>query len=281
VCIQPPVHSPTTTGDEEDALREQYACEFRESPLMSSWHDLERPPKRTKTSAIAAANRVLSGESARGDEAYFDVDEYTLSLWYHHKINHTLYDLAHQFTNVIKHIFNWMKNTTSDKKLKFTTAVRAFETKYMGRFPDLRENSESNNPQGLKYPKPPWVARNQAEIDSLPSLCKCPSKWSAYRKMFAHLGFAKSSETLLFAGDVGAYTLRHVDMDPVYRDLFIEVLRLIERCGHVVCTLQYRTGVHISRMTCRYSYSILSSGACVRSAPPATGTTCVSACLSS
>jgi hypothetical protein len=224
--------SPNTTGDEEDALRQEYAVEFERSPAMLSWHDLGRPAKRTKTSAIASGNRVLSGESARSDEAYFDVDHYTLSLWYHHKIRHTLYDLAHQFTNIIKHIFNWMRNTTTTNKLKFNPVVRAFETMQMGRFKDLRTD----------------------QVDALASLCKSVAGWATYRKMFAHLGFAKSSETLLFAGDVGAYTLRHVDIDPRYRSLFIEVLRLIERCGHAGCTLQYRMGVHVNRMHVYISY---------------------------
>ena len=256
MCVHPVTHSPYTTGHEEDALREEYAKEFRQSPAMLSWHDQERPAKRTKTSAIAAGNRVRSGESSRGDEAYFDVDHYTVSLWYHHKIRHTLYDLAHQFTNVIKHIFNWMKNTTSKNKLKFNPAVRVFETTYMDRFPDLCVDDDPPV-KGLKYPKAPWVAQNAAQIDTLSSLCKCPSGWSVYRKMFEHLGFAKSSETLLFAGDVGAYTLRHVQMDPYYRGLFIEVFRLIERCGRAVCTLQYRMGGHISRMHVYISYDVL------------------------
>lgn len=39
----------------------------------------------------------------------------------------------------------------------------------------------------------------------------------------------KTSETLLLAGDVGAYLLRFSGIEPVYRDLFIENLRLIER----------------------------------------------------
>ena len=42
----------------------------------------------------------------------------------------------------------------------------------------------------------------------------------------------KTSETLMLAGDVGAYVLRHAGIASEYRDLFIEVLRVIERYTH-------------------------------------------------
>jgi hypothetical protein len=218
-------------GTEEDRLRQRYAREFSESPTLLAWADLPRPPKRTKRSAIESGNRVLTQQSTRHNEAYTDIDCYTQSLWYHNKILHTLYDLAHQFTNIIKHTFNWMKNTTTKNSVKFTPAVRGFETMTMSRFPGLKAISVrvpgSNKPK-FQYPKPPWVATNAKEVDRLPSLCRVPLGWAAYRSMFKDLGFAKSSETLLFAGDVGGYTLRHVEMDADYRAMFLELFRIVE-----------------------------------------------------
>ena len=64
VCIHPVIHSPNTTGHEEDAPREEYAKDFRQSPTMLSWHNQDRPAKRTKTLAITAGNRVPSVESS-------------------------------------------------------------------------------------------------------------------------------------------------------------------------------------------------------------------------
>jgi len=216
-----------TLGPTEDGLRKRYADEFSESATLSAWAVMQHPPKRTKTSAIDSGNRVLTNQSTKPKEAYHDVDHYTQSLWYHDKILHTLYDLAHQFTNMIKHIFNWMKNTTTKNTVKFNPTVRAFETNTMDRFPDLRVIKLGNG--SLRYPKAPWIAQNATEVDTLASLCRVPAGWAAYRKMFDDLGFAKSSETLLFAGDVGGYTLRHVDMDADYRGMFIALFRIIEK----------------------------------------------------
>ena len=49
------------------------------------------------------------------------------------------------------------------------------------------------------------------------------------RSVFEDLGFMKTAETLLLAGDAGAYILSLLDIREDYRSLFIEMLRLIER----------------------------------------------------
>ena len=58
---------------------------------------------------------------------------------------------------------------------------------------------------------------------------KLPSCYPTVRSVFLDLGFMKTAETLLLAGDAGAYILSLLDIEPVYRDLFIELLRLIQR----------------------------------------------------
>ena len=86
----------------------------------------------------------------------------------------------------------------------------------------------------LKWPKAPWVSpqANQDDLNSLPGRVQYPTGWPALRAIYQDLGFMKTSETLLLAGDVGAYVLRHAGIEPEYRDLFIEVLRMIERYTH-------------------------------------------------
>ena len=76
-------------------LRQLYEEEFAKADGVGLFSSLERPTKRTKTSAIDSGNRAFRRESKGVDEAYKDVDIYTTDLWYHDKIKHTLYDLAH------------------------------------------------------------------------------------------------------------------------------------------------------------------------------------------
>jgi hypothetical protein len=103
--------------EHEANLRAQYATEFAENETMCDWADENRPRKRTKQEAIASGNRVLTGASNKKDEAYHDVDVHTQSLWYHNKIKHTLYDLAHQLANVIKHIFGTIHDKDTSSKV--------------------------------------------------------------------------------------------------------------------------------------------------------------------
>ena len=227
-------------GEEESALKEAYSLQFSEVPQMAAWGAQKNgPPRlRTKAESVASGNRVLTGESTAKQEAYHDVDNNTMQLWYHDKNKHTLYDLAHEFGNVIKQSFSFMKNKTTSQKQRFTPKAREFETKKLQRFPGLVPIKTVANDKKIKtsYPRPGWVASNQQEVDHLPDICKTPSGWADYRRIFKDLGFAKTAETLLFAGDVGAYTMRQVDIDPTLRLLFIEMFRLIGRCMHKVST---------------------------------------------
>ena len=90
---------------------------------------------------------------------------------------------------------------------------------------DLQAN---NRP---KYPKAPWVASKEVQnaVDGMVPLLKLPSCYPGLRSLFQDLGFMKSTETLLLAGDAGAYIMGLLDIRDDYRALFIEVLRLIER----------------------------------------------------
>jgi len=82
-----------------------------------------------------------------------------------------------------------------------------------------------------KEPKPPWAVPKE-EIPSMEQIVpklKIPSAWPRVRLFFTDLGRMKTSETLLFAGDVGAYFLRTMDIEPEYRDVFIRLVRVTQR----------------------------------------------------
>ena len=207
----------------DQPLREEYEKEFAEYVELSCLASQSRPAKRTKTSAIASGNRVLSGSSEK-TEAYRDVDLYTVNLWYHDKIKHTLYDSAHEFANTIKQILIFICNKAG-KKSNFKDSRRDYEMDVLGRFPNLAPNADR------KRPPLPWVAppKNVAEIDSLVHTLRVPSNWPNVRKIFTDCLRMKTAELLLLAGDTGAYFLRLMDIDAEYKNLFIELLHLLEK----------------------------------------------------
>ncbi len=194
------------------------------------------PRKRTKKEAVNAGNRVLSGKSVKKEEAYRD-DVYTTDLWYHDEILYTMYDLAHQFGNIIKHMLNYIRNKNKKGQVKFSPEVRTYETETLQRFEGLRADMRPKKDRGKepKFPKAPWVANKQVQnaIDELIPQLKLPSCYPGVRSVFVDLGFMKTAEILLLAGDAGAYILSHLDIQDDYRDLFIE-LRLIARYA-VLC----------------------------------------------
>ena len=123
-----------------DALRKEYEAVFAADADMAAFAGEGRPKKRTKASAVASGNRVRQGEAPEKDEAFKDVDLHTTMLWYHNKIKHTLYDLAHQLANVLKHILKFLKDKQKHDKKVFTPEARAYEVETLGRFPELAEN---------------------------------------------------------------------------------------------------------------------------------------------
>ena len=85
-------------------LRGLYRKEFHANEEWAQLAHLECPAKRTKESAIASGNRVQQGAAKKKDEAYHDVDIFTVALWYHDKVKDNMYDNAHQFANAIKQL---------------------------------------------------------------------------------------------------------------------------------------------------------------------------------
>jgi hypothetical protein len=120
-------------------------------------------------------------------------------------------------------------------QVRFNINKRSFETMKMNRFPELaptagKINKDTGLP-GQSFPTPPWVAargsKHTKEVDSIVKMLRVPSGWPDLRTPFKSLGFWKTSETLLFSGDLGAYFLGHIAIDDDIKPHFIEVLRLI------------------------------------------------------
>ena len=247
--------------ERSDPLVAAYRREFKAWPALATLADLGKPRQRTKTQAIDAGNRVLTGVSGPKEEPYIDVDIYTTLLWYHNKIKHTLYDAAHELANIIKQMFIWISNHVGEMlsnymlayffshdaycllhnyiiyvrcipllvvgdAVKFPHSTRQYEMNVLGRFENLLPTEER------KYPQPPWVC-DQVRIKELDALIdtgrlKVPTGWPPVRKI-EHVLFWKTSENLLFAGDAGAYLLRLLKFDETYKEKFIELLLLLKR----------------------------------------------------
>jgi hypothetical protein len=65
-------------------------------------------------------------------------------------------------------------------------------------------------------------------MDGIPAHLKTPSPWPPVRK-FSEVGSMKTSEIMLWAGDAGAYFLRHMDINADYKTFFIDLLRMTQR----------------------------------------------------
>jgi hypothetical protein len=81
-----------------------------------------------------------------------------------------------------------------------------------------------------KNPTPPWaLAKDEIpRMDGIIPHLKTPSSWPPVRKLSDVKRF-KTSETMLWAGDAGAYFLRHMEINGDYKGLFIRLLRITQR----------------------------------------------------
>jgi hypothetical protein len=77
----------------------------------------------------------------------------------------------------------------------------------------------------------PWVepADNRAFLDQLVRIIKRPSQWPRLRHLFKDRHHMNSAEALLFAGPLGVYYLQMLTIDQKYKDLFIDLIFLLER----------------------------------------------------
>jgi hypothetical protein len=95
-------------------------------------------------------------------------------------------------------------------------------------------HDQRNMQHKVKYPRPPWaMAKDEIPlVEAILLSLKTPSSWPPVRKFFTEIGHLKTSEILLFAGDTGAYFLRHIEIGSTFRDLFVRLLRVTERLAH-------------------------------------------------
>jgi hypothetical protein len=238
VCFLPLSHS----------LRKDYAVEFAKHPGLAELATQPAPKKRKKQESIDSANRVLAAasknksahETAKKQEAFYDVDVFTQLLPYFDRIKHNVYGQEHQFNNVIKQILTVVKNHKAQNELVFKPSIREYEVEVLGRFPELKKLTEQQAKARKlpMYPNPPWVSTkgNQEAVESIISHLRVPAGWPSLRKIFSHLGFMKTAECLQLAGPIGAYFFKQLDIDHSYRDAFIDLLYLLRTAMHKVST---------------------------------------------
>jgi hypothetical protein len=115
-----------------------------------------------------------------------------------------------------------------------------------------------------KHPTPPWaIAKDEIPwMESILPLIKTPSTWPSVRRFFSDLGHMKTSETILFAGDVGAYFLRHMEIDDDYRELFIRLVRVTERLSHAHTHTYTYTRTRTRTDVVRHTYVVHSTSSC-------------------
>jgi hypothetical protein len=123
--------------------------------------------------SVQEGRLVAAGHLDAGGATYKDVDVLSELLPYWNKINNTIYDLAHEFANVVKQALNYIKNKGKNNKAKFSKNSRIFEQHRMRRFPTIgqreRQPGGAARRKGKKR-KAPWIAtsKSQAGVNSLP-----------------------------------------------------------------------------------------------------------------
>jgi hypothetical protein len=123
-------------------------------------------------------------------------------------------DLAHEFSNLIK---NMLQLTTNKKKsaLHWKKVQRDFEQKH-GRFKEFGA-------------KAPWHISKERLFD-LMWLCtklRVCKDWVPITAMFEFEHRMKIADCLAFCGDRGAYFIGLMDIDVIYKKLFIQLVRTI------------------------------------------------------
>jgi hypothetical protein len=94
--------------DAGNELREEYAYEFEDIPEL-----LERVVEES----LEAGEACAAGRVEAKDSAYKQTDVCSELLAYHDKNQHTFACHSHQFGNMIKHIYGFVSNRTSSKKV--------------------------------------------------------------------------------------------------------------------------------------------------------------------
>ena len=248
--------------DVDSELRGEWAAEFQTFVANEKDHghgyctdfELSGPPaKRTCLEAKESADRVLEALSqskkpgtgahkkAKQENAFFDHDVYSELLLYHDKISHTLFDPAHEISNLIKQIFFFMGGRTKEGKLLFNQKMREGEIR-LDRFPRLEAGEYPDGKK--KWPKPSWIMPNNLrdKADQVSLACKVPTGWPKMRKWFTDGARVKCSEWILLAGDAGVYILSNIMAEvrskhsqPVDA-LWIELLRICQKVRRKVST---------------------------------------------
>ena len=234
------------TDDEDHALRRDYEFEFGKFDKLKKYSDESWPKARKPCDIVAEGEARHEGSiqqivmqrtkqtitASRSAYAYHTRDPFSSKLPYWDVQEQTIYDPAHQHSNVVKQIFGFLFNNSKKNKSTFPPATRQEEAK-------LRKSMQRySKPAGKRWPIADWQAdkAGKQRIDALHTCCPVPKGWPPVRKYGAHAGFVKCSEWTLLAGDAGCYVLRTSGIRGDVLGVWIELLRILERMMRKVST---------------------------------------------
>ena len=201
-------------------VRDDFAVEFADIPVLADKHTVRRPNKMNHNAALASGRRVLNQVLTAAElqmEAYHGVDVYSILLNYWDKIVQIVNDPMHEIVNSMKDIFRLIG---SFGQMKFSEKRRELE-KRLGRFEGLGPRGMANFHCSKKV---------KDAIDALVPTLRLPSQWAGPKSVFAHLNTeCGSAEALLLAGPVGVYLLQLTDVETEHKALFIDLCFCLER----------------------------------------------------
>lgn len=235
-------------------MRDRFRKEFAHVSELKSYHDENWPKDRTHKDAVAeggeyaretaakvwqdnapnygrhrnerrtVARKIAEIKGRRDGVAFYAVDALSEALPYWDKIKCSVYDPAHQHANMIKLMMQMITNKGTN-----------------GKYYAHRKNSETLARQSFRrfrIMRPDWMTDGKgiSRIDALAEFCPVPRAFPPMRKWVQDVIHVKTTEWFLLTGDAGAIVLRTAGVRGAIRDLWIELLRLMERVMRKVST---------------------------------------------
>jgi hypothetical protein len=146
-------------------------------------------------------------------QPYFDISASFKILGMNWQLWYWIVDLSHEISNLVK---NWLQLVTNkdNTTLQWKKAHRVWEQTIMGRFKNVKC-------------KAPWHL-SKTRLQELRWLCtklKVCKDWPPVTAMFEFENRMKIADCLAFCSDRGLYFIGLMDIDPVYKNNFVAIVR--------------------------------------------------------
>jgi hypothetical protein len=96
-------------------LCDKYAKTFDENDEWAEMATEDRPAVRTHADAVDEGKLVASGRKTRKESVLVELDVFSELMPGWDKVKQNKYDLAHEFGNIVKHIFTFIRNRKGSK----------------------------------------------------------------------------------------------------------------------------------------------------------------------